>query len=212
MGKRTGLFLSAAALASAGLLTPVWVQVGEQGRAIARVVVNAPEECPSILLDGIGRKMEPRQPVPQGFRPACELAIPRGTSNASVNGQRLMLPRTNPSRIIAFGDTGCRIKGAALQNCNDPAEWPFEKVARAAAAAHPQLILDVGDYLYREDPCPAGKESLCGGSPHGDNWDAWNADFFKPAAALLAGAPWILARGNHEACSRAWKGWSYYLD
>ena len=129
-----------------------------------------------------------------------------------MNGQLLNLPRLNPTKIIAFGDTGCRIKGTAIQNCNDPEDWPFEKVARAAAAAHAHLILHVGDYLYREDPCPAGKESFCGGTPHGDNWDTWNADFFKPGATLLAGAPWIFARGNHEICSRAWQGWSYYLD
>jgi hypothetical protein len=212
MGRRAVLFLCFAAIASAQLLTPVWVQLGEEGRAFARVVVNTPGECPTIRVDGVDRKMELREPVPEGFRPACELIIPRGTDKASVNGQMLKLPRQNPSRIIAFGDTGCRIKGANIQNCNDPAEWPFEKVARAAAAAHPHLVLDVGDFLYREDPCPAGKESFCGGTPHGDNWDTWNADFFKPAAALLAGAPWILARGNHEACSRSWKGWSYYLD
>ena len=28
----------------------------------------------------------------------------------------------------------------------------------------------------------------------------------------MAGAPWILARGNHETCARAGQGWSYYLD
>ena len=212
MGKPIGLLLCIAALASAQLLTPVWVQVGEKGQALARVVVDGPEGCPSIRLDNTSRKMELRQPVPAGFRPACETAIPAGTNKAEVNGQSLKLPRQNPSKIIAFGDTGCRIKNAAIQNCNDPNEWPFEKVARAAAAAHPHLILDVGDYLYREDPCPAGKESFCGGTPHGDNWDTWNADFFKPAAALLEGAPWVLARGNHETCARAWRGWSYYLD
>jgi hypothetical protein len=212
MGKRAGFLLCIAAVASAELLTPVWVQVGEHGQAFARVVVDARENCPSILLDGASHKMELRQPVPQGFRPSCETAIPPATAKAQVDGRKLVLPRPNPSRIIAFGDTGCRIKGAAVQNCNDPNEWPFEKVARAAGAAHPDLILDVGDFLYREDGCPSGKESICGGSPHGDNWVTWNADFFKPAAAALAAAPWIFARGNHETCSRSWKGWSYYLD
>jgi hypothetical protein len=212
MGTRIGLLLWAAAVASAELLTPVWVQAGDHGQALARVVVNTPEQCPSIQLDGVAHKMELRQPVPENFRPACETAIPPGTLKASVNGRKLQLPRPNPTRIIAFGDTGCRIKGAAIQNCNDPAQWPFERVARAAAAAHPHLILDVGAYLYREDPCPAGKESFCGGTPHGDNWETWDADFFKPASALLEAAPWVFARGNHETCSRSWRGWSYYLD
>ncbi len=53
---------------------------------------------------------------------------------------------------------------------------------------------------------------MCGGTPAGDNWEAWNADFFAPAAKLLAGAPWVFTRGNHESCDRSWRGWFYYLD
>jgi hypothetical protein len=212
MRTRIGLLFCAATLASAELLTPVWVQVADHGQALARVVVNGPDQCPAVQLDGLMHQMELRQPIPQNFRPACELAIPQNTKRAVVNGQELRLPRPNPSKIIAFGDTGCRIKGANVQSCNDPSDWSFERVARAAARAQPHLILDVGDYLYREDACPAGKESFCGGTPHGDNWDTWNADFFKPGSALLAGAPWVFARGNHETCARAWQGWSYYLD
>lgn len=212
MRQQAALILLAAAISSAQLLTPVWVQVGEHGQAFARVVVNSADDCPTITLNGASRKMDLRKPIPEGFRPACETAIPPETTKASVNDQHLTLPRPNPAKIIAFGDTGCRIKGANIQNCNDPVEWPFEKVARGASAAHAQLILDVGDYLYREDPCPADKAKICGGTPHGDNWETWDADFFKPGAALLASTPWIFARGNHESCARAWRGWSYYLD
>jgi hypothetical protein len=53
---------------------------------------------------------------------------------------------------------------------------------------------------------------LCGNTPIGDNWEAWDADFFAPAAKLLAAAPWAFSRGNHEDCERAWRGWFYYLD
>ncbi len=52
----------------------------------------------------------------------------------------------------------------------------------------------------------------CGRSPYGDNWPAWQADFFDPAAPLLAAAPWIAVRGNHEDCNRAGKGWFRFLD
>ena len=37
-------------------------------------------------------------------------------------------------------------------------------------------------------PCPAGNQG-CAGSPWGDNWTTWQADFFTPAAPLLAAAP-----------------------
>jgi hypothetical protein len=129
-----------------------------------------------------------------------------------VNGQALALPRPNPSRVIVLGDTGCRVKDQRVQDCNDPAKWPFQSVATQAAAEHAQLIVHVGDYLYRESPCPAGLEAQCGGTPMGDNWAAWDADFFTPAAKLLADAPWAFSRGNHEDCQRSWRGWFYYLD
>ena len=90
-----------------------------------------------------------------------------------------------PQRILVLGDTGCRIKGAALQACNDPAAWPFPPLAAAAAKLKPDLIVHVGDYLYRESACPAGNAG-CAGSPWGDNWTTWQADFYTPAAPLLA--------------------------
>ena len=40
-----------------------------------------------------------------------------------------------------------------------------------------------------------------------DNWDVWRADFFAPAESLLAAAPWIFDRGNHEECARGGRGW-----
>jgi hypothetical protein len=105
-----------------------------------------------------------------------------------------------------LGDTGCRINGAALQACNDPAKWPFPQIAAAAAALKPDLVIHLGDYLYRESPCPRG-DAGCAGSPWGDNWTTWQADFFTPAAPLLAAAPIVLVRGNHEECARAGSGW-----
>jgi hypothetical protein len=212
MGLKAGLFIASLSIAGAQTLTPVWVELGEHGEAFARVVVETDKDCPTARVDGVSRAFSLRTPVPAQFRPACELAIPPGAKRVTVHGQTLPLPRPNPQKIVAFGDTGCRIAGARLQDCNDPALWPFAQVAATAAAMRPQLMLDVGDYLYREDACPPEKQKECGGTPHGDNWETWNADFFRPAAKLLAAVPWVFARGNHEACNRAWRGWGYYLD
>lgn len=44
-----------------------------------------------------------------------------------------------------------------------------------------------------------------------DSWQPWWLDFFQPAADLLAAAPWVVARGNHELCSHAGPGWLYFL-
>jgi len=205
------LFLAAAAARSQAL-SPAWVESGEGGKAIARIVVTNPRDCPAIQIDGSSRPMSFRQPMPAGLRPVCEFAIPPGAKSASVNAQSLVLPKLNPARVIAIGDTGCRIKGGQTQACNDPALWPFRQVAASAAGEKPDLIVHVGDYLYRESPCPERSDTDCVGSPSGYDWESWNADFFSPAAELLRAAPWAFTRGNHEDCGRAWSGWFYYLD
>jgi hypothetical protein len=53
----------------------------------------------------------------------------------------------------------------------DMAHWPIMAEPRG-------LGVHVGDYVYREVPCPTDAESLCGGSPYGDNYATWDADFF----------------------------------
>jgi hypothetical protein len=80
-----------------------------------------------------------------------------------------------------------------------------------ATVEKPDLVVQVGDYLYRESPCPPG-DMGCQGSPYGDNWTTWQADFFTPAAPLLQAAPWIVTRGNHEICKRNGTGYALLLD
>jgi len=142
----------------------------------------------------------------------CETTVPSGSTAVSIDGEAMPLPVTDPQRIALIGDTGCRLKAPdAFQACNDPAQWPFAQVAASAASWDPDLVIHVGDYIYRESPCPADNAG-CAGSPYGDTWSAWHADFFAPAASLLDAAPWILVRGNHEDCSREGMGWFRYLD
>ncbi|BDX07286.1 hypothetical protein MACH26_28070 [Planctobacterium marinum] len=45
-----------------------------------------------------------------------------------------------------------------------------------------------------------------------DIWENWQDDLFLPADSLMTSAPWIVARGNHELCSRAGPGYFYFLD
>jgi predicted phosphodiesterase len=103
------------------------------------------------------------------------------------------------------------MKNTLVQACHDPNAWPFARIARSAAAWNPDLVLHVGDYFYRDSPCPAGN-AACAGNPWGDTWAAAQADFFAPAEPLLQAAPWIFVRGNHEGCQRTGNAWFRLLD
>ncbi len=186
-----------------------WVQLTDRGPEARLVTIGA--ACPPVVVDGKPRPMQHRTDASADFPVVvCQAILPSGTARAAIGGHELPLPRP-PKRIVIFGDTGCRLKGKAVQACDDPAEWPFAQVARLAAAHRPDLVIHVGDYYYRESPCPAGRTG-CAGSPWGDNWTTWDADFFAPAAPLLAAAPWVVVRGNHEDCARGGEGWFRLLD
>jgi hypothetical protein len=206
-----------------------YVVLGPDGVAVARVItVNA--QCPPIDIDGATRAMTVRMaPATIPVRPSradlpapkasafpvltCEMALPPGTMRAAIGGQALPLPKANPKRILVIGDTGCSVNSSyqVFQSCDDAASWPFPNIADVAAAMAPDLVIHVGDYHYRESACVAG-DAGCAGTPWGYGWDAWQADFFRPARNLFAAAPWILVRGNHESCNRAGQGWWRFLD
>ena len=212
-----------------------FVILGENGAASARVIVAASQasrdaECPTIAIDGATHRMavralagtiakRPTASVASHSKPSafpvltCDFPLPAGAANANVDGVELRLPKSEPRRIVVLGDTGCRMKVAdnAWQACNDESEWPFRTLANAAAAMSPDLVLHMGDYHYRENECPPTVAG-CRDSPWGYGWDTWRADLFEPAAKLLAVAPWVVARGNHEECRRAGQGWFRFLD
>jgi hypothetical protein len=182
-----------------------WVQMAPGGMAEARAVVQG-TACPKATIDGAPVAMQARAAADEKFPVLlCTVTIAPGTKHAAILGQELQLPKAAPERILVLGDTGCRIKGKTVQACNDPAQWPFPQVAAQAAKLKPDLVLHVGDYLYRESACPTG-DARCAGSPWGDNWTTWAADFFTPAKPLLEAAPWVIVRGNHEECARAGAG------
>ena len=190
----------------------VWTQIGVDGELIARAVV--PGDCPSLTLDGADVPMAARSgPTGDVFADTvCEAEIPSGVDRASIGAKHLALLSDDLTHLTVLGDMGCRVsRWDPLQDCDDPAGWPLRSIAANVAAARPHLILHVGDYIYRESPCPPG-EAACAGSPWGDNQATWQADVFDPLAELLPAAPWIFLRGNHESCSREGIGWFRYFD
>lgn len=194
-----GLVLFAVpAPAQQGTLLYWWTQAGAQGEWLFRTVYASGTSCPA---------------------PASVRALPSDSFPVLVCQQRLgaqpvqlpgmprpaAAPPTRAQRVVAIGDTGCR---ASEQDCGSPTAWPFAPVAHAARGAHADLAVHVGDYIYRETLHDCGKVT----TPCGDNWKTWRADWFQPVGELLADAPWVFARGNHEDCTRGGTGWFLFFD
>jgi Calcineurin-like phosphoesterase len=187
-----------------------WLQYGADGNPHARAVVTD-TACPTVAFDGKTVPMTERARKSAGFDDTvCDAAVAHDARKVRVGDRELPAPARDPKTIVVLGDTGCRISAASAQACADPAEWPFPTIARSIAAVHPDLVVHVGDYLYREHACPL--LARCADSPHGDDAPAWYADFLTPAAPLFAAAPLLLMRGNHEECGRNGPGWFRYLD
>ena len=195
---------------AAGVLAAFTV-LGPEG-AVARAVVDG-RVCPTIELDGKGAPMSVRATADARFPLICDAPLPAATARARIGDANLPLPSPAIGRIALFGDSGCRVdaRSGEVQACNDAGGWPFARTSGVAAALAPDLVIHVGDYLYRESACPPAYAG-CAGTPSGDDWPAWQADFFAPAAKLLAAAPWVMVRGNHENCNRSSTGFFRLLD
>ncbi|RAI28252.1 hypothetical protein CH338_29550, partial [Rhodoplanes elegans] len=218
-----GMLATAAPAAAQGTIEAAFTVPGPSG-AIARAVLSGTDACPALVVDGSPQPMPVRarpDAGPQARFPVlvCEAAVPPGATSLTIGDRALPPPPTSLRRLALIGDTGCRLKDkwvpnpadsdhdgpGKFQDCDDPADWPFAAIAARAAGEQPDvvvpdLVVHVGDYIYRESPCPADDKD-CAGSPWGDSWATWKADVFAPAAPLLAAAPWIAMRGNHEICT-----------
>lgn len=134
----------------------------------------------------------------------------------SKNNQQKKFPGlVSPKTILLLGDTGCRIKeskdSSEYQDCNNPKTWPFPKIVESALKENPDLVIHLGDYLYREK-CTVGKVCEKMSPVTGFGWKPWEMDFFQPMNMLLKKVPIIIVRGNHEDCNRAFQGYKLLLS
>ncbi|MFE1196745.1 metallophosphoesterase family protein [Streptomyces olivaceoviridis] len=219
-----------------------WTQLTSRGTQIRYVSTDTSRQCPSVRYT-LGTTRDAHQmhqvSTPMGAQfptTVCEVGVPLTASGARLEqvsaavlhpgDRRLPLPgwtsTTRPQRIAVIGDTGCSVpKAGAVQNCADhQTGWPFPTIANSAATVtRPDLVIHVGDYLYREDPDRENDKQRnpgCTTTADAASWDCVVADFFRPAQTLLAGAPVALTRGNHEDCNQNFKGgaggaWFRYL-
>ncbi|WP_415920717.1 metallophosphoesterase [Tateyamaria sp. SN6-1] len=115
---------------------------------------------------------------------------------------------SGPPTFVAFGDTGCRgfRSHRGVQDCDSAnmsdkniTQFMFKKVTELAAAERPEFVVHLGDYRYDDER----KQKTM---------DMWDSDFFERVRlGLLAQAPWVFVRGNHEDCSLAGLGWFYFF-
>ncbi|UFR04335.1 metallophosphoesterase [Streptomyces sp. Go40/10] len=211
-----------------------WTQLTGQGTRIRYVSTDTSHSCPTVRYTYGGvRAGHQLQTVstPSGTKfptTVCEVGVPLTASDAVLDAStvhaaavhpgnlRLPLPEwtatTRPTRIAVVGDTGCSVPGSGpVQDCADHQNgWPFARIATSIVGrTRPDLVIHVGDFLYREDP---GRENDkpanpgCTTSADAAGWACVVADFFRPAETLLAAAPLALTRGNHEDCNTAHTG------
>jgi hypothetical protein len=206
------LTLLAGATARAADLPGPWVEFASDGGLDVRSIIAPGMACPKVVADDIALTSSIHGKPDRDFPVlVCIAHTAESAHDITVDGLRVPALPSDVKRVVVIGGTGCRLRGKFRQDCNDPVKWPFAIVARLAAARHPDVVIHVGDYHYRESACP-DMQPGCADSPYGDNWAVWQKDFFNPAAPLLAVTPWVFVRGNHENCDRGGHGWFRLLD
>ena len=198
---------------------------------VARAVVPGGTRCPTLqVARGADRPVRFVQmtvrPTPARTAPAfdaitvCSAPLPVGATEASISG--VVVPAALPTsvdRLAMLGDSGCRIASWQVQDCASQAAWPLALIAQSVADEQPDAVLFNGDFFYREAACPAASQAMCGSSPppiaglpFTDSAYGWIADALLPMSPMLAAAPLIVTRGNHEACYRGGNGFFLLFD
>ncbi len=199
----------------------------------ARLVIPAGLNCPALQIkvatsNGTKtRKKKSRVRIAGASTKAafsdvqvCQSNLPKAAIWARFGSA--IVPASLPKKVrkvAIIGDTGCWMKGSTIQNCSSSQDWPLARNARSIAKARPDAVLFLGDYLYREAPCPPDQQLACGGSPppvggmpFKDQQYSWFADVMIPMAPMLAQTPILPVRGNHEACNRGGNGFFLFFD
>jgi len=197
-----------------------WVQMmpdelgGKAGGRMVRAIMTEADNCPTLKEDGRTITMRRRSPPSRAAFPVvmCDAEV-GASSSARLDDRTLPARPVEPNDIVVIGDTGCRmVYYEQEQSCFDYEAWPFKRnILNAVKQITGQsFVLHLGDLHYREHACP-DSSARCGGSPYGDNWETWDAEFFAAADPLLRAVPWIIMRGNHENCERAGAGWVFFF-
>ncbi|QHD65595.1 serine/threonine protein phosphatase [Neorickettsia findlayensis] len=180
-----------------------WFQLMGGNQLWFRFVVEEVDICPNVVVDGVEHLMDQHHAADGSFPLSCVYKLDlEALPQSFILDNREILPRFKKDevrKIAVIGDTGCRNNHFfSPQDCKK--EWFFKETIDAMLEHSPEMVIHVGDYVYRR-----GSQA--------STWTTWKEDFFLPATALLnSNIPLLLARGNHENCNRGGEGWAYFLS
>ena len=130
-------------------------------------------------------------------------AIPASARRAVVAGRALPLPKASPQRIVVVGDTGCRLKSA---DQGLPSLQRFGGMAvrgdcrrgggrrRPISSSTSATITTARTRARTATPDAPAARGATAGTPG-------RRTSSRRRERLLAAAPWIVVRGNHEICA-----------
>ena len=195
-----------------------WSQIVADSNLSVRVVVSADDSCPLLEVDGVGVNMDVRALPDEGVFDdiVCEKVLPPSYKIRTIRAAGRKFPDLHIKngreklKVAVLGDTGCRVSSTIQQDCKSEDGWVLGKVLRGVASHNADIVIHVGDYLYREVSC--GDESKCDVDVFGDNAKTWAADWLALMQLISEKHVFVFARGNHEDCKRSYRGWFRYLD
>jgi Calcineurin-like phosphoesterase len=190
-----------------------WTELGPDGLQVARAVMaSGSATCPQLVWEGGGRpmKVRARTTADGAFTDTvCEAPLPVGVTGGNVAGVPVPSRKATIEKVALLGDTGCKFK--EQENCDPPptpplpTSWVFAGIADKIKAESPDLIIHLGDIFYRTSAaCPKTPKTGCS--------EGIDEDFFQPVAPMLAVAPLVMARGNHEEYGADCVGWFRYFE
>jgi predicted phosphodiesterase len=191
-----------------------WTELGPGGLQVVRAVMaSGTASCPPIHWEigatSGGGAMALRAPSNGAFNDTvCEYPLPGSATGADVAGMAVPVRKGVIEKVALLGDTGCKEgkQSSSKVKC-DPKLWTFGMVANEIAAENPDLIIHLGDIFYRTTACENDKSNGKSGCSAGID-----EDFFTPAKPMLAAAPLVMVRGNHEEYGGDCVGWFRYFE
>ncbi len=182
-----------------------WIQASNMDTLTLKVIIDKDASCyeEGVYLNDIKTTLSEKKCSEATFakRKLCELSNIKRGDKLILNKKLLNTSKNHLKRIVIIGDTGCHASAFSQQKCHIESKWPLKMISKIAAQYNPDLIVHLGDYIYKYVQSPNNYYNH-----YGDTEENWEEEFFVPAKELLQQAPWVFIRGNHESCKYAGQG------